>query len=41
MGRRIDVKPDDVAQFVDEFGIVGELKWRVRCGARPWARQMR
>ena len=38
---RIDVEPDDVSQLVDEFGIVGGLKWRVRCGARPWACQMR
>ena len=26
VGRRIDIKPDDVAQLVDELGIVGELE---------------
>ena len=26
MGRRIDVKPDDIAQFADEVGIVRELE---------------
>ena len=41
VGRRVDVEPDDVAQFVDERGSLESLKWRTRCGWRPWARQIR
>ena len=37
---RIDIEPDDVAQFVDEARIVGQLNWRVRCGCSRWARQI-
>ena len=42
MGGWIDIKPDHVAQLVDELRIVGELElcW-TRCGWRPCARQMR
>ena len=38
---RIDIEPDDVAQFVDEARSLDSLNWRIRCGCRPWARQMR
>ena len=41
MGGRIDVEPDHVAQLVGEVRVVGELELLTRCGARPWARQMR
>jgi hypothetical protein len=39
--RRIDIEPDDVAQLVDEVGVVRELELANRCGCRPCARQMR
>ena len=35
------IEPDDVAQFVDKRGSLDSLNWRIRCGCRPWARQMR
>jgi hypothetical protein len=38
---RIDMEPDDIAQFVDEARVVGgsldSLNWRIRCGCRPRA----
>ena len=33
MGRWIDVEADDVAQLVDELGVVGQLELRMRWGA--------
>jgi len=41
VGRRIDIQTDDVAHFSANFGSFESLKVRMRCGARPWARQMR
>jgi hypothetical protein len=41
MGRRINIKPDDIPEPGHEVGVVESLKWRIRCGARPCARQMR
>ena len=38
---RIDIEPDDVAQFVDEARIVGQLELAHPVRFRPWARQMR
>ena len=41
MGGRIDIKPDNIAQLVDELRVVGELELVDRCGWRPCVRQMR
>ena len=39
--RRIDVEPDDVAQFVDELGVLRQLELPDPMGWSPCARQMR
>ena len=39
--RRGQVKPDDVAQLLDEQRVMESLKASVRCGCRAKARQMR
>ena len=38
---RIDIEPDDVAQLSTKRGSLDSLNWRIRCGCRPWVRQMR
>jgi hypothetical protein len=41
MGRRIDVEANDVAQLAANCGAWGRLNGRMRCGCKPWLRQMR
>jgi hypothetical protein len=40
-GRRIQIKTDDVSDFLDKQRIGGSLKVSVRCGCSPKACQMR
>jgi hypothetical protein len=37
--RRIDMEPNDTAQFADEIGARESLNCRIRCGWRPCARR--
>src|ERR1044071_6566982 len=39
--RRVDIQPDDVTQFGDEFRSRDSLNCRTRCGWRPCERQIR
>jgi len=39
--RRVDVEPDDVAQFADELRVFESLSCRTQCGWNPWSRWMR
>ena len=41
MRRRIDIEPDNVAQFVDELGVFGQLKLPDAMRQESIARQMR
>jgi hypothetical protein len=41
MGGRFDIKPNNIAQLVDELRVVESLNWWTRCGWRPCVRQMR
>ena len=41
VGRRVDIKADDVAQLLEELGIGRELEPPPPCGCKPCASQMR
>jgi hypothetical protein len=41
VGRRIDIESGDARTLAAKLGSLDSLKVRMRCGAKPWTRQMR